>query len=100
MLVTTAEGLPQGLSGKESLCNAGDLGSIPRSGRSPGEVNCIPLQYSCLENSMDGGAWWAKVHGVAELDTTQQPTHTHTTAEGVGAVGRTLTLHSFKLWHL
>ena len=49
---------------------------------------------------MDGGAWWAKVHGVAELDTTQQPTHTHTTAEGVGAVGRTLTLHSFKLWHL
>ena len=45
---------------------AGDLGSIPGSGRSPGEENGNPLQYSCLENSMDGGAWWATVHGVAK----------------------------------
>ena len=50
--------------GKESACNAGDLGSIPRSGRSPGEENDNPLQYSRLENSMDRGVWWATVHGV------------------------------------
>ena len=46
-----------------SAYNAGDLGSIPGSGRSPGEGNGKPLQYSCLENPMDGGAWWATVHG-------------------------------------
>ena len=51
---------------KASACNAGDLGSIPGSGRSPGEGNGNPLQYSCLENPMDGGAWWATVHGVAK----------------------------------
>ena len=49
--------------------NAGDLGSIPGSGRSPGEGNGNPLQYSCLENPMDGGAWWATVHGVAKSQT-------------------------------
>ena len=47
-------------------CNAGDLDSIPGSGRSPGEGNGNPHQYSCLENSMDGGAWWATVHGVSK----------------------------------
>ena len=47
-----------------SACNAGDLGSIPGSGRSPGEENGNPFQYSCLENPMDRGAWWAAVHGV------------------------------------
>ena len=46
--------------------NVGDLGSIPGSGRSPGEGNGNPLQYSCLENPMDGGAWWATAHGVAK----------------------------------
>ena len=51
---------------KASACNAGDLGSIPGSGRSPGEGNGNPLQYSCLENPMDVGAWWATVHGVAK----------------------------------
>ena len=51
---------------KESASNAGDPGSIPGSGRSPGEGNGNPLQYSCLENPMDGEAWWAAVHGVAE----------------------------------
>ena len=51
---------------KASACNAGDLGSIPGSGRSPGEGNGNPLQYSCLENPMDGGAWWATVHGVTK----------------------------------
>ena len=57
---------PGGSDGKASVYKVGDLGSIPGSGRSPGEVNGNPLQYYCLENSMDGGAWWAAVHGVAK----------------------------------
>ena len=57
---------------KASACNAGYLGLIPGLGRSPGEGNGNPLQYSCLENPMDGGAWWATVHGVAELDMTER----------------------------
>ena len=52
--------------GKESSSNAGDLGLIPESGRSPGEGNGYPFQYTCLENSMDRGAWWATAHGVAK----------------------------------
>ena len=52
--------------GKESACNEGDLGSVPWLKRSPGEGNGNPLQYSCLKNSMDRGAWWATVHGVTE----------------------------------
>ena len=52
--------------GKESACHAGDLGSIPRSGRSPGEGKGNPLQYSGLENSMDRGAWQAAVSGAAK----------------------------------
>ena len=56
-----------GVSGnKESTCNIGDLGLIPESGRSLGEGNGNPLQYSCLENSVDRGAWQATVHGVTE----------------------------------
>ena len=51
---------------KASVCNAGDLGSIPGLGRSPGEGNGNPLQYSCVENPMNGGAWWATVHGIAK----------------------------------
>ena len=54
---------------KESACNAGDLGSIPGLARSPGEGHGNPLQYSCLENSVDRGAWWAPVHGVAKSRT-------------------------------
>jgi len=53
-------------TGKESTCNAGDLGLIPGLGRSLGEENDNPLQYSCLENSMARGAWWDTVHGVAK----------------------------------
>ena len=51
------KGFPGGLDGKASACNAGDLGSIPGLERSPGEGDGTPLQYSCLENPMDGGAW-------------------------------------------
>ena len=58
-----------GSDGKESACNTGDPGLIPGLGRSPGEGNGNPLQYSCLENSMDRGAWWATVHGVAKSQT-------------------------------
>ena len=62
-----------GSDGKESACNAGDPGSVPESGRSLGEGNGYPLQYSCLENSMDRGAWQAIVHGVTkELDMVEQ----------------------------
>ena len=60
---------PGGSEGKASACNAGDPGSIPGSGRSPGERNGNPFQDSCLENSMDGGAWWATVHEVAKSRT-------------------------------
>ena len=63
--------------GKESACNAGDLGSLPGSGRPPGEGNGNPLQYSCLVNPVDRGAWWATVHGAArvghDLATKPQP---------------------------
>ena len=59
-------GYPGGSDGKESACNVGDLGSIPGLRRSPGVGNGNPLQYSCLENPMDRGAWWATVHGIAK----------------------------------
>ena len=55
-------GFPGGSEVKVSACNTGDPRSIPGSGRTPGEGNGNPLQYSCLENPMDGGAWWATVH--------------------------------------
>ena len=55
-----------GSDSKESACTAGALGSIPGSGRSPGEENGYPLQYSCLENSTDREAWHAAIHGVAK----------------------------------
>ena len=60
------KGFPGGSDGKESACNSGDPGLIPGLGRSPGEGNGNPLQYSCLENSMDRGTWRATVHGVAK----------------------------------
>ena len=59
-------GFPGGSEVKASASNAGDLGFIPGSGRSPGEGNGNPLQYFCLENPMDRGAWWATVHGIAK----------------------------------
>ena len=62
-------GFPDVSYGKESSHNVGDPGSVPGLGRSPGERNGYTLQYSCLENSMDGGAWQATVHGVAKSQT-------------------------------
>ena len=66
--------------GRESACSAGDLGSIPGLGRSPGEGDDNPLKYSCLENPMDRGAWWATVYRLAKSQTrlTDTDTHTHT----------------------
>ena len=64
-----SKGFPGGSDGKVSARNVGDLGSIPWLGRCPGEANGNPLQYSCLENSTDGGAWWATVHGVTKSRT-------------------------------
>ena len=61
----------------ESACSAGDLGSILESGRSPGGGNGNPLQYSCLENAMDRGAWWATVHGVTKSQTGLSNIHFH-----------------------
>ena len=61
--------LPWWLRYKESACSAGDLGLIPGSGRSPGEGHGYPLQYSCLENPMDRGAWQATIHGIIKSQT-------------------------------
>ena len=65
---------PGGSDRKESDCNVGEPGSIPESGRSPGEGSGCPLQYSCLENSVDRGNWQATVHGVTESETTERLT--------------------------
>ena len=74
--VSADQGFPGGSDAKEPACNEGDLDLIPGSGRSPGEGNGNPLQYSCLENPMDRGAWRATVHGViTESDTTNQHSH-------------------------
>ena len=71
VLISEVVGFPAGSEVKASACNAGDLGLIPGLGRSSGEGNGNPLQYSCLGNPMDGGAGWAAVHGVTESDTTE-----------------------------
>ena len=83
-------GFPDGSDSKESACNERDLGLIPGSGRSPGKGNGNPLQYSCLENPMNRGAWWTTVHGVAKSRTrlsnwVHMHTHTHTRARPWGA---------------
>ena len=67
-------GFPHSSVSKASACNAGDLGSNCESGRSPGEGNDNPLQYSCPENPIDQGAWWAAVHAVAESEVTERRT--------------------------
>ena len=72
------QGLPDGTSGNESTCSAGDSGSIPGSGRSLGEGHGNPLQYSCLENPMGRGAWQATVHRVAKCQTQLKKLSAHT----------------------
>ena len=69
ILASQKMGFPGGSDGKDSAWNAGDSGSIPGSGRFPGEGNGYPLQYSCLENYMDRGAWQAAVYSVAQSQT-------------------------------
>ena len=66
MYILRALGFPGGSDGKEPACNAGDLGSLPGSGRSPGEGNGYPFQYSSLENPMDRETWQAIAHGIAK----------------------------------
>ena len=80
-------GFPGGSDGKESACKAGDSGLIPGLGRSPGEGSGNPLQYSCLQDSMDRGAWQATVHVVAKSRTwlsdytfNRENTYSHTKA--------------------
>ena len=82
------EGAPGGASRKNPLANVGDIkdvGSVPGSGRSPGVENGSPLQYSCLENSLDRGAWWATVHGSAKAT---EHTQEHTPGRECGDQGR------------
>ena len=76
--ILTLWDFPGGSDGKESACNAGDLGSISGSGRSPGEGNGYPLHYSCLENSMDRGAWRATVYEITKSQTRLNNWHFHT----------------------
>ena len=83
-------GFPGGAGGKEPMCqyNAGDIrdiGLIPGLGRSPGEGNGNPLQYSCLENPMDRGAWWATVHWVAKSQTRLSDKAQHRIAGSYGS---------------
>ena len=73
-LPSSGEHFPGGSDGEVSAYNVGDPGSIPGSGRSSGKGNGNPLQCSCLENPVDGGAWWGAVHGAAESDTTERVT--------------------------
>ena len=83
-------GFPGDSDHKESACNVGDPGSIPGSGRSPGEENGKPLQCSCLENPMDRGAWWATVHRVRKSRTQVSDYHFHFLFNGVGGFKPTI----------
>ena len=87
---------PDGLDSKESIGNAGDLCSIPGLGRSLGEGNDYPLQYSCLENLMDRGNWRATVPSVTKSDMTEQLTHTHTHTRSEGMT--TVPLRGGDIW--
>ena len=92
LAIGKAKMLPQWLSGKESTCQIGDVGSILGLGRSPGEGNGNPFQYSCLENPMDRGAWWATVQGVTK-NRIQLNNETTTTKSKRSSVVRLPKLH-------
>ena len=81
-------GLPGGSDSEESACNARVLGSIPGLGRSPGGGDGNPLQYSCLENPTDRGAWWATVHGVTKSWAQLKRLSTHTQYHLCASEGR------------
>ena len=83
---------------KEFAHNAGDPGSIPGLGRSPEEGNGNPLKYSCLENSMDRGAWWAIVHGVTKSQTWLNKSHSHTHTHTHTHTGQVLPKREKKFW--
>ena len=89
----TSEGFPGDSDGKESACNAGDLGSVPGLGRSPGGGHDNLLQYSCLENPMDRGAWWGRKESDAseQLSTAQ---HKHRNLEIHGVEKRIRNIHN------
>ena len=94
---TPFRGFPGGSEDKESACNAGYPGSILGLGRPPGEGNGNPLQYFCLGNSTDRGAWWATIHGITkELDTTEQLNNTTTYDEGQASSAEVQILNSKK----
>ena len=88
-------GFPSISDGKESACSSGDPGLIPGSGRSPGEGNGNPLQYSCLENSMDRGAWWATVHGSVKGSSKSKDLTTTKNSEGSA---EPLMLEELEIW--
>ena len=89
---------PHSSVGKESACNAGNLGSIPRSGRSPGEGNSNRLQYSCLENLMDWRTWQATVHVIAESDKTYRLNYqSHSSAAAMRSLSTTNTTRMGRL---
>ena len=89
-----------GSDGKESACNVGDLSLIPRSARSPGEENGNPLQYSCLENPMDRGAWRAMVHGVTKSRTLLSDFTFTFTGHNLGKDGTEHVLSSIRLFNI
>ena len=78
-LLIDSMGFPGSSDSKESACNAGDPGSIPGLGRPPGEGNSYPLQYSCMEKSMERGDWWATVHRVTKIQIQLSNSHSHFT---------------------
>ena len=89
-------GFPGNSVSKESACRAGDLGSIPGSGRSPGEGNGNPLQYSCLENPVDREAWWVlQSTGSQESDPTEQLNHHHSISTNQENTSSIIDTHKF-----
>ena len=86
-------GLPWWLSVKDSICNTGEVGSVPGLGKSPEGEHGNPLQYSCLENPMDTGSWWATVHRDSKSQTRLKGQSIHTRKEGNGVYSQKVTVY-------